>query len=172
MTGELQAFVAIWEREAAKTNSLLESMPLDQYDFRPDPKGRSLGELAWHLAEVDAYTTFGIERGGFVFGMRPPGMERPKSIETLGPGYARMHADALERVSRLTETDLDRRIRHFTGHERTIRELLWEAVLLHMIHHRGQLSILIRLAGGMTPGIFGPNREEMAELMRVAVPRQ
>jgi len=33
-----------------------------------------------------------------------------------------------------------------------------------MIHHRGQLSILVRLAGGAVPSIFGPNREDMAKL--------
>ncbi len=164
MNDELETFLNFWNHEANKTAELLRTLPAGQYDFRPDPQARSLGELAWHLAEVDAYTTWGIEQGGFQLGLRPPGIERPRSIEALAPGYERVHAEAVERVRKLTSADLDRKLRHFTGNELSIRDLLWFAVLFHMIHHRGQLSILVRLAGAAVPSIYGPNREEMAAL--------
>lgn len=164
MTDELQMFLKIWDTEAKKTAAMMRALPAGQYDFRPDAAGRSLGELAWHLAEVDAYPTYGIEQGGFKPGRRPPGAERPKLIEELAPGYERVHAEAVERVRHLAAADLDRKTADFTGNKRPIRELLWGAVLFHMIHHRGQLSILSRLAGGMVPSLFGPNREEMAVL--------
>jgi uncharacterized damage-inducible protein DinB len=164
MTDELQTFLNFWNYEAKKTAEMLRVLPAGQYDFRPDPQARSLGELSWHLAELDAYTTWGIEQGGFQPGLRPPGIERPRSIEALAPGYERIHAEAVERVRKLTPADLDRKLRHFTGDETSIRNLLWGAVLFHMIHHRGQLSILCRLAGAAVPGLYGPNREEMAAL--------
>lgn len=123
-----------------------------------------MGELAWHLAEVDAYTIYGIEQGAFKLGSKPPGIERPKSIEELAPAYERAHAEAVEQIRPLVPADLDRKLVHFTGDERPIREPLWGAVLFHIIHHRGQLSILSRLAGGVVPSVFGPNREEMAAL--------
>ena len=164
MKDELQRFLNIWNAEAKQTIAMMRALPFDQYNFRPDPAGRSLGELAWHLAEVDAYTTYGIDQGTFKLGTKPPGVERPKSVEELAPGYERIHAEAVERVRNLTPADFDRSLRHFTGDERTIRELLWGAVLFHLIHHRGQLSILCRLAGGTAPGVYGPNREEMASL--------
>ena len=66
--------------------SYLKALPAGQYDFRPDAGGRSLGELAWHLAEIDAYTGFGIERGAFEMGVRPPGIERPTTVEELAAG--------------------------------------------------------------------------------------
>ena len=72
----------------------------DQYDFRPDPGGRSLGELAWHLAEIDAYVTRGIEQGEFKFDVKPPHIERPRTIEGLAPGFQLVHADAAARVAR------------------------------------------------------------------------
>ena len=164
MTDELQTFIHLWNYEAKKSADLLRTLPAGQYDFRPDPEARSLGELAWHLAEVDAYPTWGIEQGGFEPGARPEGLERPRSIEALAPGYERIHTDAVERIRRLVPSDLDKEIRGFGGREMRIRDLLWGAVLFHMIHHRGQLSILVRLAGGAVPSIFGPNREEMAKL--------
>jgi uncharacterized damage-inducible protein DinB len=164
MSDELQTFISTWDTEAKKTAAMLQALPEGQYDFRPDAGGRSLGELAWHLAEIEAYSGFGIERGAFEIGVRPPGIERPRSIEALAPGYERIHADSMERIRKLTPADLDRQVMFFTGNPMSIREILWSAVLHHQIHHRGQLSVLCRLAGGAAPGTYGPNREESAKL--------
>ncbi len=163
MSDELQIFMNTWDAEAKKTAAALRALPAGQYDFRPDAGGRSLGELAWHLAEIDGYSGFGIERGKFEMGVRPEGIERPKTIEELAPGYERVHADAMRRVGKLTAADLDRKVIFFTGDEMAIRDILWSALLHHQIHHRGQLSVLCRLAGGVAPGAYGPNREEMAK---------
>ena len=51
---ELEDFVNRWNQEAEKTLTLLRALPTDAYEFRPEPGGRSIGELAWHLAEIDA----------------------------------------------------------------------------------------------------------------------
>ena len=75
------------------------------YDFRPDPGGRSLGELAWHLAESDAYISYGIERGAFTMDMKPPNMERPLAVAGSAPGYERVHAEAVTRIRKLTPED-------------------------------------------------------------------
>ena len=127
-----------------------------------------LGELAWHLAEIEGYSGFGIERGAFEMGVRPPGIERPKTLEELAPGYERVHADAMRKIAKLTPADLDRKVIFFTGDEMPIREILWSALLHHQIHHRGQLSVLCRLAGGAAPGAYGPNREDMAKFREQA----
>ena len=164
MSHELQTFLETWDEEAKKTAAMLRALPGGQYDFRPDPGGRSLGELAWHLTEIDGYMTFGIEQGRFQMGEKPPGMERPKTIAELAPGYERVHSDALERVKKLAPEDLDRKITFFTGDQQTIRQILWVFLLHHMIHHRGQLSLMCRLAGGCAPAPYGPNREQMAEM--------
>ena len=162
-TNELEMFLAAWDRETANTVKLLKALPSSQYDFRPDPGGRSLGELAWHLAEGDAYMSFGIERGQFAMDVKPPNIERPRNVEALGPGYERVHREAVARIRNLKPEDLDRTIAFFTG-SRTIRSILWDAILAHGIHHRGQLSLMCRLAGGQVPGLYGPNREETAAL--------
>jgi uncharacterized damage-inducible protein DinB len=160
---ELETFLASWESEAANTVKLLEALPPTQYDFRPDPGGRSLGELAWHLAESDAYVSYGIERGQFTMDAKPPNIERPHDVGALAPGYERIHREAVARIRKLTPEDLDRTIPFFVG-PMTIREILSSALLAHGIHHRGQLSLMCRLAGGQAPGLYGPNREEMAAM--------
>jgi uncharacterized damage-inducible protein DinB len=156
-------FLESWEREAANTIKVLQSLPSTQYDFRPDPGGRSLGELAWHLAEGDAYISFGIDRGQFTMDAKPPDIERPRQVDALAPGYERVHREAVARIRKLSLEDLDRRIPFFVG-DMTIRDMLWSAILAHGIHHRGQLTLMCRMAGGQVPGLYGPNREEMAAM--------
>jgi uncharacterized damage-inducible protein DinB len=162
-TNELESFLASWDREAANTVKLLRALPPTQYDFRPDAGGRSLGELAWHLAEVDAYVSYAIERGELTMDAKPPGIARPRTTSELAPGYERIHRDAVARIRKLTLEDLDRTV-HFFNRPSAIRDLLWNAILAHGIHHRGQLSLVCRLAGGQVPGMYGPNREDMAAL--------
>jgi uncharacterized damage-inducible protein DinB len=60
---------------------------------------------------------------------------------------------------------LDDREIPFADRKLAIRDALWGGILLHLIHHRGQLSMMCRLAGGTPASIYGPNREEM-EAMR------
>lgn len=164
---ELETLMRVWDAEAAKTIQVLKAIPPDQYDFRPDPKGRSIGELAWHLAEGDAYNSLGLAEGGFKPDMRPPGLERPRTVEALAPGYERVHREAVARVRKLKPADLARKIPFFTGEEMSGAEILWTGIF-HNTHHRGQLSLMIRLAKGVSPGIYGPNREEMAAMQAQA----
>ena len=165
---ELTRFLNVWEQETAKTVSLLKCLPREQYDFRPDAEGRSLGELAWHLAEGDAYITHGIERGQFDFDVKPAGIERPRKVEELAPAFERIHRNAVERVKKLKPEDLDRSITFFGLGPMPIRDLLWSLVLMHGIHHRGQLTLMCRLAGGTPTGVFGPTREDMAAMKTAA----
>jgi uncharacterized damage-inducible protein DinB len=161
MRNELQEFLAEWELQADGTLALIRALPHDQYDFRPDAAGRSIGELAWHLAELEAYVSQGIEQGEFRFA--PPRIaERPRTVEALAPAFRLVHDDAVARVARLQPADLDRDIRAANGEPWSIRRLLRQKLLMHGVHHRGQLTLLCRLAGGVPPGLFGPNREEAA----------
>src|SRR5882724_7287257 len=121
MLTNLQEFSKYWERETNGTLALLRALPEDQYDFRPDPDGRSIGELAWHLAEVDAYITFGIDRGDFAFkGAKPLHMERPRAVAGLAPGFRVVHQDAAARIARLKPEDLDRTLPYADGEPWTI----------------------------------------------------
>ncbi len=160
---ELEKFLSEWDREAESTLKLLRALPATHYDFRPDAGGRSMGELAWHLAEGDAYMSYGIDAGRFAMDAKPPNIERPRTVEALAPGYERIHREAVARIRKLKPEDLDRSVPFFTG-PMLIRDILWRMIISHGIHHRGQLALMCRLAGGQAPGLYGPNREEMAAM--------
>ena len=161
---ETRRFRAALERESERTIRVLETLPGSQYDFRPDPKGRSIGELAWHLSEIEGCLSYGIEHRRFRFEDVPPGLGRPREVHLLAGGYARVHADAMARLDCLRDEMLEESVTYFDGHEITLRQVLWGTLLHHLIHHRGQLVTLCRMAGGMPPGLYGPNREEMAAI--------
>lgn len=161
MPTELQRFLQEWERETAGTLALLRALPVDQYDLRPDAGGRSLGELAWHLAEVDAFVSLGIQQRAFTFDVtRPAHIERPRTIEGLAAAFQVVHADAVARIAGLQAEDLNTEMTYADGQSWTISSLLWRKLLMHAVHHRGQLTLLCRLAGGVPPGLFGHTREE------------
>jgi len=164
---DLERLLMVWEMEADRTLQLLRALPSSQYDFRPDAGGRSLGELAWHLAEGDAYMSYGIDQGAFDMSARPPGIDRPRKVEELAPGYERIHRDAVARIKKLKPEDLERELPFF-GTMVPIRAILWDYTISHNVHHRGQLSLMCRLAGGCAPGLYGPNREETAAMMQAA----
>ncbi len=159
---ERTRFLETWELESKNTTRLLVALPEHQYDFRPDAGGRSLGELAWHLAEIEAYMTHGVAAGAFEFSVKLPGFVRPRSVPELASGYARVHAEALARVNGLDAEAFDRTVLFYGGRPKRIADVLWAPMLHHQIHHRGQLMLLCRLAGGTPPGIYGPTREEWA----------
>jgi uncharacterized damage-inducible protein DinB len=160
---ELERFFGVWEYETQGTLKLLRALPRDKYDFKPDATGRSLGELAWHLAEGDAYISQGIQTGLFFSGAKPDHIDRPRTIEALAPGFEVVHRDAVARLKTLKVEDFDRSV-NFFNNPMPIRDVAWSFLINHAVHHRGQLSLMCRLAGGQPPGLYGPNREEMAAM--------
>ncbi len=161
---QLSVFLATWEQESQGVLKLLRALPASQYDFRPDPKGRSIGEMAWHLAEVEGLLANSVAQGRFDFGAKLPILERPKTVAELVPGYEHVHAWSVEKIGKLTPAQLEKKL-PWPPHQVDVGDALWGWMLHHLIHHRGQLVLMCRLAGGTPPGLFGPNREEM-EAMR------
>ena len=160
---ELDRFLSTWEYESDLTKKLLTTLPKDQYDFRPDPEGRSLGELAWHLAEIEGIMTTIAVKWDFS-APKPAGLERPRTVGELATGYERIHEQAVERVRGIRPEDLDRTFPFFGGQSISVRDVLWSPLLHHLIHHRGQLMMLIRMAHGVPSRIYGPMREDEAAM--------
>lgn len=160
---EKQRFLEAYEREHAITMKVLRAFPTDRVDFRPDESCRTARELAW---------VFVLERGlgEAVFHDRlnelMEGGEQPappESWQEMLSALEEAHRRYGEMVRSTPAEEMSRKVRFFTG-PGTIGEfgrMEWLWFLLHdQIHHRGQFSIYLRLAGGKVPSIYGPSGDE------------
>lgn len=86
----------------------------------------------------------------------------PRTIAALAPAYRVVHDEPVARLGAREPADLDRQITYADGTPWAVRDLLTRKLLLHAAHHRGQLALLCRLAGGVPIGVYGPTREESA----------
>lgn len=155
---EIQRFMSLWEAESGLTARLLKTIPADRYDFRPDPDGRSLGELAWHLVEIETImSTIALNRKFDASIPQPP---RPGTIPEVAEGFESAHREAAERVRGIQPDDLDQEFMFVMNRPISVRNVLWFPLLHHSIHHRGQLMMMIRQASGVPSRVYGPNRED------------
>ena len=118
-----------------------------------------MGELAWHLAELEAIMS-SIALNQSLDTPVPAGTERPRTVKELAAGYERIHREAVERVRAIRPEDLDREFPFLRSRPIRVRDVLQYPLLHHLIHHRGQLMMMIRLARGVPSHVYGPSRED------------
>jgi len=154
-------FTTLWQREMGFTAKALRALTDASLAQRVTAEDRSLGELAWHLAttipEMMGRTGLALDEGD----AEAP---TPASAAAIAAAYERasqgLHAAVTSswRDETLTVED------EMYG-ERWPRSFTLTALILHEIHHRGQMTVLMRQAGLVVPSLYGPNREETAAMM-------
>ena len=158
-----QQFLNAYEQEHQKTMRLLRAFPPDKTEIRPHPKMKTARELAYMFA---AERGLGTNVLNDVFGSgRQPGTmpATPQSWDAVLAAIEKTHTEFGEFVQALPDDKLEEKVKFFTGPKQmgdyTRLEFLW--FLLHdQIHHRGQLSVYLRMADGKVPSIYGPSADE------------
>lgn len=151
-------FVTFWTEHARGTEKVLAQLS-DQSLTQPvSPGGRTLGRLAWHI--VLTIPEMLREAGLSVSDPPEPGSV-PLQARKIHEQYAAMSRQLTDQVrSHLTDADLLREVPMY-GESWSLGKVL-AAVVVHEVHHRGQLTVLMRQAGLPVPGVYGPSREEWA----------
>jgi uncharacterized damage-inducible protein DinB len=158
-----QQFLDAYEREHAITMKVLRAYPADKAELRPHPRLKTARELAW---------VFVLERGlgkaglanAFASGQvggKPP--EAPDSWSTVVEAVEQAHADFRDHFSSYTDDQLQETIKFFAGPNTLVdvpRIDFASFLISDEIHHRGQLSIYLRMADGKVPSIYGPSGDE------------
>jgi len=160
--------IAEFDREAAKTRKMLEAIPADaDFNFKPHAKSMSLGRLAGHLTDMTGewglhtLTQDKLELGAdHKFEPYVPA-NKAALLEKFDKELAATRA-ALEAT---TGEKWDRNWKFvYMGKawiDQPKHQVFRDAVMNHMIHHRGQLSVYLRLLGAKVPGTYGPSADEM-----------
>lgn len=158
-----RSFVAELKTEGATTRRVLARVPQERLAWTPHEKSMPLGKLAWHLATLPGRASRAAEQDSWDAAASPSGPHPPTTAEILAELDAGL-ARAAETIARFDEAKLDGPIR-MHAREMTVfegkRKIFLRTVLMnHSIHHRGQLSVYLRLLDVPVPSIYGPSADE------------
>jgi uncharacterized damage-inducible protein DinB len=140
------------KNESQLTKKVIEAVPADKSDYRPDPISKSAIELVRHIAAADVRFADTVINGKFETGaVLPPELKTPTEIAAW---YEKAYAERLESLSKLTSEQL-MKIVDFRGmfQRPAVTFLMFGAH--HTVHHRGQLSSYLRCMGAKVPSIYG-----------------
>ena len=162
MTRIVDSFIAELEQEAATTRRILNVVPGDKLDWRPHPKSYSLGQLAFHIASTPGSVAGLLAEDTFDYGKvrkdeaKPfsellPELERSvKTAKDALDGYDDRKAMATWKLVRDGEEIMA-----------APRSAMVRAIMLnHWYHHRGQLTVYLRMLDIPLPSVYGPSADE------------
>jgi len=154
-----------FDREMGITRRLLDRIPDGQFSWKPHDKSMTLGRLAEHLAELPMWAKVAIEQSGIDMGDgRPEGYVPPATRAAVlhmfdgNVSAARAALSARSDAELMAPWTLKAQGKElFTMPKATV---LRSFVMNHMVHHRGQLSVYLRLQNIPVPSMYGPSADE------------
>jgi uncharacterized damage-inducible protein DinB len=154
--------LAEFDHEIAATRRVLRSLPDDRLSWRPHERSRSVGQLAAHMTDITGWTPHILDVLRFDLDQAPAPSPAPASIVAV---LARFDEDAGRARGMLDRTDgeLCAVWSLFRGGQELFcmpRSAAFRTlVLAHLVHHRGQLSVYLRLNDIAVPPIYGPTAD-------------
>jgi uncharacterized damage-inducible protein DinB len=162
-----ELFLAELDREAALNRKVLERVPEGRDDWKPHEKSMPLGYLATLVATMPAWIAMMIDQDSF--DMRPVDGPKYQPPEAHNPAewIAALESSLAKGRTSLSATTDEHLMKpwQFKVAGRVIDEkprhiMIRDAVLSHLAHHRGQLTVYLRLVGSRVPAIYGPSADE------------
>jgi uncharacterized damage-inducible protein DinB len=160
-----EGLLAEFDHEVATTRKLLERVPDDQQklSWKPHVKSMSLGGLATHLANLPLWSGTILNESFFDMAGAPPNVEEKTSRGAILTAFDDNTKQARGWMDKSDAEYMARWALKRGGHEMFSLPrvaALRSFVMNHMIHHRGQLSVYLRLNDIPVPAIYGPSADE------------
>jgi uncharacterized damage-inducible protein DinB len=160
-----QLLLAELDREAPRTRRALEHVPLGRDDWKPHPRSMPLGRLAGLVASMPSWVTLITEQDEL--DLNPAsgrGQYQQPSTDKLVEAHDQHVMKARESLSRTNDEFLmTTKWRLLAGGKVVMeapRHVVLRDTLNHLAHHRGQLTVYLRLNDQMVPAIYGPSADD------------
>jgi uncharacterized damage-inducible protein DinB len=155
MYSKISDFISDFDQEIDITLKVLNTLTDKSLNQKVSDKGRSLGKIAWHIAgafgEIGSTAQLQLER--------IDDSPVPELAKTIVDAYTKSAASLKEVVlKKWNDESLNEKINMYG--ETWSKGQTLSALMVHQIHHRGQLTVLMRQAGLKVPGVYGPSFEE------------
>lgn len=155
----IQDFVQAWKHEAEGTQRILDALTDESLSQAVTPQDRTLGRMAWHMTTSIHEM---LSRTGLQFDAPEHDAPVPATAKEIADGY-RQASEGLLKAIEAQWTDATLKETDDMYGEKWPRGMTLNVLIAHEIHHRGQMTVLMRQAGLAVPGVFGPSREEWSQ---------
>ena len=159
-------FLTELESEAAKSRRVLEQVPTGKRDWKPHDRSMALGYLSDLVANIPSWINFAITKDELDVAPKDGPKYKPTPLNTPAELVAALDkavAQAREALQGTTDAHLETSWRLLAaGHlalEQKRHEVIRDA-FLHSAHHRGQLTVYLRLLGAKVPSVYGPTADD------------
>lgn len=162
-----QAFLPEWDHEMAMTRTHLLRLPEDKLGWKPHAKSMTMGGLATHIANIPFWALLTINQDEF--DVAPPGkgpfkLEEAKSRSEVLENFDKNCADARTALAGVSDEAMFKPWSLLSGGKVIMtmpRAVVMRGfVLNHMIHHRAQFGVYLRINGIPVPATYGPSADE------------
>ena len=158
------ALAAELKHEAINTRKMLERVPEDKYSWKPHEKSMTIGRLASHIAELPIWINRTVEAAEFDFLATPMQSVTYENKAALLKVFEERLAAAVAALQNATDDAMNEKYIMRRGEKVMVelpRKILIRNIgLNHIVHHRGQLSVMLRLLDVPVPGMYGPSADE------------
>jgi len=161
----IESFISQWEFEFQITLNVMRAIPEDKIEFKPHEKFFTARKLAWHLVRIEDIFGRGVLKDKIIIGQSALPAESPATLAEMIAIFEKQHPEIVNGWRTLDEATLQQKIPFVTPDGVTRRELPRKAYLRttlmhHVIHHRGQLTLMLRLMDAKVPSVYGPTADE------------
>lgn len=159
----VDALLPEFDHEMTTTRRLLERVPEEKFDWKPHVKSFSLGALAAHVATLPQWGAEVLNQSEIDVGVGQPPSSMPSKAELLATFDKNVSATRAALAGRSDAEIMAQWTLKRDGHVlfSMPKAAVWRSfVLNHLVHHRGQLSVYLRLHDVPIPSIYGPSADE------------
>lgn len=160
------ALIGELQQEAATTRKCLERIPAEKFDYKPHEKSMTMGRLASHVAEMLGWAKETVEKSEMDFATADYKPYEPQTTEELVAFLDKMVVESVEALKNTSDEAMMENWTLRNGEQIYFTmpriQVLRGMVFNHIVHHRGQLSVYMRLNDIPVPALYGPSADEGA----------